>query len=45
LRWAGHVAWIEETRKVLPVLVEKCDCKRPLGIGRRGFEVDIKMYV
>ena len=43
LRWAGHVARIEEGRGVHKVLVGKCDGKRPLGRPRRRWEDNIKM--
>ena len=35
LRWAGHVARMEEGRGVHKVLVEKPEGKRPLGRPRR----------
>ena len=43
LRWAGHVARIEEARGVHKVLVEKPEGKRPLGRPRRRWEDNIKM--
>ena len=38
MRWAGHVARIEEKRRVHRVLVGK-----PLGIPRRRWEDNIKL--
>jgi hypothetical protein len=35
MRWAGHVARMEEERKVYKVLVGKPEGKRPLGRPRR----------
>jgi len=35
MRWAGHVARMEEDRIVHRVLVEKTEGKRPLGKPRR----------
>jgi hypothetical protein len=35
MRWAGHVARMEEERKVYKVLVVKPEGKRPLGRPRR----------
>jgi hypothetical protein len=43
MRWAGHVARMGEGRGVYRVLVERPECKRPLGTTRRGWEDDIKM--
>ena len=43
LRWAGHVARMEEGRGVHSVLVGKPDGKRPLGRRRRRWEDNIKM--
>jgi hypothetical protein len=43
LRWAGHVACIEEGRGVYRVLVEKSEGKRPLGRPRLRWEDNIKM--
>ena len=43
MRWAGHVARMEEGRGVQKVLVGKPDGKRPLGRPRRRWEVNIKM--
>jgi len=37
MRWAGHVAWIEEERVACKVLVGNCDGKRPFGrLGTKG---------
>jgi len=43
MRWAGHVARIEEDRVVQRVLVGKPEGKRPLGRPRRRWEDNIKM--
>ena len=43
MRWAGHVARMEEGRGVHKVLVAKPDGKRPLGRPRRRWEDNIKM--
>ena len=43
LRWAGHVARMEEGRGVLKVLVGKPVRKSPLGRPRRRWEDNIKM--
>ena len=38
LRWAGHVARMEQSRNAYRVLVGKHDSKRPLGRPRRRWE-------
>ena len=43
MRWAGHVARMEEGRGVHKVLVRKPDGKRPLGRPRRRWEDNIKL--
>jgi len=43
MRWAGHVARMEEGRGVYWVLVGKSEGKRPLGRFRRRWEDNIKM--
>ena len=43
LRWAGHVARIEQYRNAYRVLVGKPESKRPLGRSRRKWEDNIKM--
>jgi hypothetical protein len=43
MRWAGHVARMEEERGVHKVLVGKPEEKRPLGRPRRRWENNIKM--
>ena len=43
MRWAGHVARMEEGRGVHKVLVGKTEGKRPLGRPRRRWEDNIKM--
>jgi hypothetical protein len=39
MRWAGHVACMEENRGVFRVLVGKPEGTRPLGRARRRWEV------
>ena len=43
MRWAGHVARMEEGRGVHKVLVAKPEGKRQLGRPRRRWEDNIKM--
>jgi hypothetical protein len=43
MRWAGHVARMEEGRGVYRILVGKPEGKRPLGRSRRRWEDNIKM--
>ena len=43
VRWAGHVARMEEGRGVHKVLVGKPEGKRPVGRPRRRWEYNIKM--
>jgi hypothetical protein len=43
LRWAGHVARMDEGRGVYRVLVRRPEGKRPLGRPRRRWEDNIKM--
>ena len=43
LRWAGHVARMEQSRNAYRVLVQKPEGKRPLGRPRRRWEDNIKM--
>ena len=43
MRWAGHVARMEQWREVYRVLVGKPEGKRPLGRPRRRWEDNIKM--
>ena len=45
MRWAGHVARMEEGRGVHKVLVGKPEEKRPLGKQRRRWEDNIKMDI
>jgi hypothetical protein len=42
IRWAGHVARLEEGRGVHRVLVGRPESKRPLGRPRRRWEDNIK---
>jgi hypothetical protein len=43
MRWAEHVARMEEEKKVYKVLVGKPEGKRPLGRPRRRWEDGIRM--
>ena len=43
LRWAGHVARIEEGRRAFKILTGKPTGKRPLGRPRRRREDNIRM--
>ena len=43
LRWAGHVARMEQPRNAFRVLIGKPEGKRPLGRPRRGWEDNIEM--
>ena len=43
MRWAGHVARMEEDRGVHRVLVGKHEGKKPLGRPRRRWKDNIKM--
>ena len=43
LRWAGHVARMEEGRSALKILTGKPTGKRPLGGPRRRWENSIRM--
>ena len=43
LRWAGHVAGMEQSRNAYRVIVGKPEGKRPLGRPRRRWEDNIKM--
>ena len=43
LRWAVHVARMEQSRNAYRVLVGKPEGKRPLGRTRRRWEGNIKM--
>ena len=45
MRWAGHVARMEEGRGVHKVLVGEPEGKRPLGRPRRRWEDNIKMVL
>ena len=45
LRWAGHVACMEQSRNAYRVLVGKPEGKKPLGRPRRRWEDNIKMYL
>ena len=43
LRWAGHVARIEEGRSAFKILTGKPTRKRPLGRSMRSWEDNIRM--
>jgi len=43
LRWAGHVARMEEGRSAFKILTGKLTAKRPLGRPRRRREDNIRM--
>ena len=43
LRWAGHVARMEESRSAFKILTDKPTEKRPLGTPRRRWEENIRM--
>ena len=43
LRWAGHVARMEEGRRAFKILTGKPTGKRPLGRPRRRWEDNIRM--
>ena len=43
LRWAGHVARMEQSKNAYRVLVGKPEGKRPLGRPRRRWEDNIEM--
>jgi hypothetical protein len=43
LRWAGHVARMEESRSAFKILTGKPTGKRPLGKPRRSWEDNIRM--
>ena len=43
LRWAGHVARVEQSRNAYRVLVGKPEGNRPLGRPRHRLEDNIKM--
>ena len=43
LRWAGHVAGMEEGRSAFKILTDKSTGKRPLGRPRRRWAGNIRM--
>ena len=43
LRWAGHVARMEEGRSAFKIVTGKPTGKRPLGRPRHGWEDNIRM--
>jgi hypothetical protein len=45
MRWAGHVACMEEERKVYKVLVGKPEGKRPLRRPRHRWEDGIRIHL
>ena len=45
MRWAGHVARMEEGRSAFKILTGKPTGKRPLGRPIRRWEDNIRMYL
>jgi hypothetical protein len=45
VRWAGHIAYMEEKENAYRVLVWEWEGKRPLGRPRHRYEDNIKMDV
>jgi hypothetical protein len=45
LRWAGHVARMEEGRSAFRILTDTCIGKRSLGRPRRRWEDNIRMDI
>ena len=43
LRWAGHVAGMEDGRRTFKILTDTLTVKRPLGRPRRRWEDNIRM--
>jgi hypothetical protein len=43
MKWAGHVARMEEKRNAYRILVEKPEGRRPLGRPRRRWVDNIKI--
>ena len=43
MRWAGHVARLEEGRSAFKILTGKPTARRPLGRPRRRWEDNIRM--
>ena len=43
MRWAGHVARMEESRSAFKILTGKPTGKRPLGRPRRRWEDNIRL--
>ena len=43
LRWAGHVARMEESRSAFKILIGKPTGKSPLGRSRRRWKDNIRM--
>ena len=43
LRWAGHLARMEEGKSAFKILTGKPTGKRPLGRPRRGWKDNIRM--
>ena len=43
LRWAGHIARMEQSKNAYRVLVGKSEGKRPLGRPRHRWEDNIRM--
>jgi hypothetical protein len=45
MRWAGHVARMDEKRNAYRILVGKPERKRPLGRPRRKLVDNINIYL
>jgi hypothetical protein len=43
MRWAGHIAHMDDMRNAYNILVGKLEGKRPLGRPRRRWEDNIRM--
>ena len=43
LKWAGHIARMEEVRSAFKILIGNPTGKRPLGRSRRRWEDNIRM--
>jgi hypothetical protein len=43
LRWAGHIARVEENRSAFKIIRDKPTGKRPLGRPRYRWEVNVRM--
>ena len=45
LRWAGHVARMEEGKSAFKILTGRATGKKPLGRPRYKWEENIRMYI